>query len=181
MSPSYQDKLSRATSKLRRKLFDYKVGVTGTSTQVIRIKTDINKYTMDRELTLVNHEIIPFSIKLPDSLPLTRLRRLNSSNDVEEEAIVQNVYLYDVLPIEGYSKFSDNVERGDIVIKKIYPDEDDDGYDNPYLLTLQITETLGNVDQDHIVWKKHYCAPYTTALPESILNIIKEFEEDDFV
>lgn len=175
---SYQDKLSQATARLRRTLFDYKVGITGTTTQVVRLKVVINQY-QDKEYTIINHDLVPFVIKLPESIPMTRLRSLTNPNNTtdEQDANTANVFLYDILPIEGFSRFSDDVERGDIIVKKVYADDDNA---DPYLFILQITETMGNIDQENIVWKKHYCAPTTMTIPEDILTIISEYETELF-
>ena len=175
---SYQDKLAKATSRIRRHLFDYKVSITGTQTQVMRFKVTTDMY-QDKEYQLISYDLVPFYLKLPEAIPMTRFRSMSNPQNVldESDADTGNIFLYDILPLEGYSRFSDDVEKGDLIIKRIQADDDND---DPYLFILQVAETLGNIDQERIVWKQHNCAPYTRALPQNITDLILQYKNEIF-
>jgi len=175
---SYQDKLARATSRIRRHLFDYKVSITGTQSQVLRFKVTTNEY-QDREYELINYDLVPFYIKLPEAIPMSRFRSFDNPQNVldQQDADTGNIYLYDILPIEGYSRFADDVEKGDLIIKRIEADDDNT---DPYLFILQVAETLGNIDQERIVWKRHNCAPYTRQLPPEVISLIDQYKNEIF-
>lgn len=177
----YQDKISRVTARAKRKLFDYRVSLSGTASQVLRIRTEEDMYR-NKTYSVINKEVVPFVLKLPESLPLNRLRKfdenLNPVNAMDEDdADTTSAFFYDVLPIEGYSRFKDDIEKGDFIIKKVYADDDNR---TPQLLVLQVTETLGNLDNDELTWKRHNLAPVTGDLPDAAVEAIQAYQDDEF-
>jgi hypothetical protein len=177
---SYQSKIAHSISGIRRKLFDYKIFVTGSESQVIRFVVREDAYK-DREYELLDYQIIPFVVKLPDALPMTRLRTFDTLGNAvaspTDEASTSSIFLYDILPLEGYSRFSDNCERGDIIVQRIFTDRHDgQGGNDCYLFVMQIAETVGNIDISELVWKRHNLAPYTRELPPDVVDIINTFK-----
>jgi hypothetical protein len=155
------DKISQATSKLKRKMFDYMVSLSGTDAKVILLKVAMNKYK-DQEVTIVDHFVTSMIIDIPGEIPIDRLR----TNVLIPQAISKSVFFYDILPIQLFTRFDDNLERGDIIIQKIMMDN------NEYFMVLEIAETLGNLLGRNIIYKKQNAAPCTQNLPKEVVQIM---------
>lgn len=162
-----QDKISNSQARLKRKLFDYKVFISGTRHQLIRLKTEQNKYG-DETIDIISSDKVILYLDIPGDLPLSRLR-----SDILDptQAQPENIFLFDILPVEGYSQFKDNVEKGDIFIKTIYFDNA-----NKYYLVLRVSEVVGAVVNNSLTWKKFQCAPYNMILPYEVQVILDEYE-----
>jgi len=159
------DKLSMAFGKQKRKLFDYQISLSGTEAKVVLLKLNNNKYK-DEEVEIVKHFITDMIIDIPGEIPIDRLR----TNVLVPRATTQSIFFYDVLPIQVFTKFEDNLERGDILIQRITMDNLE------YYMVLEIADTLGDVLGRNIIYKKHNAAPCTQNLPaevETILNTYK--------
>lgn len=172
----YQDKIVQFTARVKRKLYDYRISLSGTVTHALRIRTTEDMYR-NRTYTLINHEWVPFVLKMPEAIPLNRLRKFDgTANPMDmDDADTASAFFYDMLPIEGHSRFSDDIEKGDLIIKRVYADDDNR---EPHLLLLQVTETLGNFDQDEITWKRHNLAPFTGALPDDVVALIQSYQDE---
>ncbi len=165
---SIQDKISSKLAPLQRKLFDRQISLMGNNVKVIRLQVVEDKY-MDETISIIDNDIIEIILDIPAEIPLYRLGRTSSSPVITEST---GLYLYDILPIEGYSKFEDNVEKGDILIKKIY---DEKANTDPLLLILRISESLGSISNTDLVWKKFHCSPHNLTLTAELIQIINNF------
>jgi len=168
---SYQSKIAAATSPLKRKLRDYSVEMTGDDIKVLRLTITTNKYGDETDLEIISNEEIVITLDMPDQIPLSRLR---TELDSELITTTENVYLYDILPIIGFARFEDNVEKGDFLIQKVY-DEDDETNNTNYLWTLQVSEILGNFSHGRITGRRFQCAPYNGAFPTEVQVLINEY------
>lgn len=147
---SIQSKIDRKTATLRRKLFDNAISLSGVNTKCVRLKTSKNMYGDVETLTVISNDIIIVNIVIPSDIPLTRLRG-DAVDDVNDS---NNVFFYDILPIDVYSKWSDNIEKDDILIFEIYNE-----FDEALQIILKISEVVTKFKQS-IVWKKSLAAPY---------------------
>lgn len=159
------DKIANSQGKLKRKFFDYSVNNSGTENKVILLKLTTNKYN-DIEVEIAKHFISSIVIDIPGEIPIDRLR----TDITIPQATTQSVFLYDILPVQIYSKFEDNIERGDIIVEKITMDS------GVYYLVLEVAETLGNILGRQIVYKKQNAAPYTKTLPTEVKSIIENYK-----
>src|SRR5690554_226531 len=107
---SLQDKLSKSSIGLKRKLFDLAVHTSGTKCKVIRLHIKEDRYRQSQK-TLISTDPIEIFLDLPEELPMTRLRK----DVTEAQAKTENIFFFETLPIDGFAKFEDNVEYGDIV------------------------------------------------------------------
>jgi len=164
-----QDKIAKSQITAQHKLRDYKVDQNGFEGQIIRLKTEENRYG-DENIQIVNDDVITLSLDLPDEIPYSRMR----TDVTKEVAKTQSLYLYDVLPIEGFAKYDDNVEKGDLLIHKIY-DNREDGI--PFYLVLRVSEILGTISLRYISSRKFYCSPHNMALPQRVQDIINKYKE----
>ena len=165
-----QNKLAEVFAPLQRKLFDYQIDLIGSDVKVIRLKIVENDYE-DETITVISNDTITLKLDLPTEIPLYWLR--GTAQDALDEKT--GLYLYDILPIEGYSSFEDNVERFDVFIKKI---KDNNSSTDPMLMILRVTEPVGSFNVDELVWKKFYCAPYNMTISTEIQTIIDAYEAE---
>lgn len=147
---SIQSKLDRKTAVLRRKLFDNKIGLSGTDVKCTRLKTIKNMYDDVETLTIISDDTIVANIKIPSDIPLTRLR----ADEVDDVSDSTNVFFYDILPIDVYTQWADNIEKDDILIFDIFDERDE-----TLQIILKIAEVVTRFKQS-IVWKKSLAAPY---------------------
>jgi len=168
---SIQDKLSKNFVSWGRKIRDYAVHTTGFEGNVIRIKATENMYG-DEEMEMISNDIVFVSLDIPDEIPLTRLR-----TDVVTPSQIQtdNTFLYDILPIKGYAKWADNIEKGDFLIHKIYDEMKD--VENVYLWVLRISELIGSISVRHLTNISFNCAPYNGVLPSVVQDVIENYTD----
>lgn len=174
---SVQDKLSKHQVKSFRKLRDYSIRVNGVETKVVRLKVQRNMYGDSTGFGIVSDDVINIVLDLPNEIPLSRLRK-----DVTKEVPqTQNIYLHEILPIEGQAESAHNIEREDILVVRIFDEKDGepDKEDKPYLFVLRVSEMLGMIGNRHIVAQKFQCAPYNVALPQSIQDLVDEYLSGD--
>jgi len=147
---SIQSKIDRKTAALRRKLFDNSVGLMGSDVLCTRLKTTKNMYDDVETLTIISDDTITAVVQIPSDIPLTRLRA-DAVDDVNDSS---NVFFYDIIPIDVYTKWSDNIEKDDILIFEIYNE-----FDEALKMILKISEVVTKFKQS-IVWKRSLAAPY---------------------
>lgn len=166
---SIQDKISRANIKAGRKLFDERLAVSGGVSKVIRLQFQRDDFGDEEGLTLLNHEEVEVEIIGLEGIPLSRLRKNLNKPLVQPTT---SLYLYDVLPIIVRTKFSTNIQKDDILVKRYFDDNDVSKY---YYLTLQITEVVGTFNVTDLVSMEFNAAPYIQTLPSSIEDIINTY------
>ncbi len=164
---SFQDKIAIATSDLKRSLRDYEIEVSGTELKVIQLKTNENNYG-DETITIIADSLITVVFDIPDGIPLDRLRSSVGSPYIDTE----NTFIHDIIPIEGYPKFEDHVEKGDILVSKVY----DENEDTPLLWILRVSEILGSISQNRLTHRWFQCAPHLMKLPIAAQDIIDSYE-----
>jgi hypothetical protein len=159
------DKIENAAIDVSRKLFDNQIDILGKKTRVARVRLNEDKYG-DEDVEVLSKDEIECIINYPSGgVPLGRKRSENGFSSSVESS---HVSLWDILPIELYTKWSDNVEKGDILVDFA---KDENG--NYIKFVLQITETVGEFRQN-LTWKKNQCAPYNySGLPKEIVNYIE--------
>jgi hypothetical protein len=168
---SLQDKIAKNFYNWKKRIHDYKVQESGTDNEVIRIKVTENIYGDENEWEIVSYDRITVTFTIPSDIPLTRLRE-----DVTDAvADTENIFLYDILPIVGAARFSDNVEKGDFLICKIYGDNPNE---TQYYLVLRVSELMGNISHKHLLKKTFNLAPYSGSLPQEVQDIIDSYVEE---
>lgn len=166
-----QDKISSNFAGWQRKINDYKVSQSGIESEVIRLKIVEDIYGDASEWNIITHDKIIVSLVYPGDLPLTRLR----TDLTQEVPSTENVFIYDILPIEGVSQFQDNIERDDILVHKIHTDINNDDY----YIVLKVSETTGNITHKHLTKKSFQCAPFNGALPQKVQDIIDSYIDEE--
>lgn len=167
---SLQSKIAESHSGLKRKLRDYMIKISGDEFKVIRIKVTEDKYE-DETVEVIDDDVIDVILDMPADIPIDRLRTTVGSEFV---TTTDNVFLFDILPIIGFARFEDNVEKGDFLIQKVY-DEDDETNSTNYTLILRVSEILGNFSHGRISGRRFQCAPHNMTLPAAVQTIINNY------
>lgn len=160
---SLQNKISRANSLARVKLHDLMVTQVGTETKVVRLRIEESIDGDPEDVIVTKSDEVVLYLDLPDDIPISRFRTCLTS----QSAVTSNVFIYDILPIEVYSRYEDNIEKDDIIIRKLRWKNEQVFYH-----VLQITETLGNFSSNELTFQKFYSAPYTMPLTDEIQNLV---------
>lgn len=160
---SIRESIFKKSLKVKQRLFDQNVHLKGRTIQAVRItvgEEDIYKDTTD---SVINSEVIEAIIAFPDRLPLERYR-LDGSTLTEET----RTYFFEILPIECYTKFSDRVEKKDILVFAL-----EDENENKIPFVLQVTDSFGKFEHG-MVWKMQYLAPVNGVLPADVRDYITD-------
>ena len=164
---SIQDKLLAATKGITRKLWDNEMSNKGTEINCLRLRISIDKYDDAETVTILQQNDITMYINFPDVVPLTRYRPTTGSTTPVTKT---NMYFFEVLPIEIYTKWVDNVEIGDFIIFNF-----NDEKDNKLEMIIQIVDVLG-IPAKYLIWKQSVAAPYTGELTSTIQDAIDNWE-----
>lgn len=159
---SIQEKIEKRNIGARRKLFDNGIRLIGIETNTVRLKIVEDKYG-DETQTIVSQDNIVVRIVYPPELPIDRYRADFIPGDAVESS---HTFFYEVLPIEVYSQWTDNIEKGDLLVHKVLDEQA-----NPIKILLKMSETLATF-QTEVFWKKMYAAPYNGVVPIEIQTII---------
>ena len=159
---SIQDSISKASEKVKRKLFDNQIKVTGRCLMAVRYHVTIDMY-QDEERTLINRDAIQAIIDYPTEIPIYRFARGSYNNDSQQTG----AYLFDILPIDIFTKWQDKIEIGDFIYHCL---RDEAGNIIPIL--LKISEVFGSFEKG-LIWKKSWASPFNGSIPESLQNIIE--------
>lgn len=171
-----QDRLERRFAPAVRKLFDRNVRLAGITVYGVRLRFKEDMYSDEYDSSIVSRDPVVAIVDYPSEIPLHRIRDTESSDEtpaVNESGSSTGVFFYEILPIELYTRWSDNVMRGDILVHEM---EDEQG--NMLRMRLRVTEDLGHF-RSVLTWKKHYCAPYNGRYNEELDSELEEFEKTE--
>lgn len=161
---SVYESISRASLKAKQRLFDYNVSILGQKMKAIRISYKEDMF-QDIEINdAISTEVLEAVIRFPTEMPLERYR-LGFNAEVGET----RTYFYELLPIESYTKLSDNIEKNDFLFLFL---QDEKGNQIPYL--FQVTDSFGKFEIG-LVWKKQYLAPYHGQLTNQIIRYLEDY------
>jgi hypothetical protein len=164
---SLQDKLAQSQILARNKLHDYMISQVGTETKVVRLKATRNLEGDFTDLEIISHDLITLRMSGLEEVPITRLR----SSLLESTSTTENIFFYDILPIIAYSKYEDNLEKDDILIRCLKRGEE------KFYHVLQVTEIIGNLSGNYLTFQKFQTSPYTEPLTEEVQEIIDNYKE----
>jgi hypothetical protein len=159
--PAY-NKINDYCAPAIRKLNDYHVFTGGRKTECTRLSRNSDVWGND-ELTTISVSSIPvIFIFPPGEMPLIRLR---AKNGTQAEVQSTGLFFYDILPIECYTRWEDNLEIGDVFY---FIALDENGNKMP--VVFRILEQKGAFSSQ-LVWRKYLAAPITnidTEIPEDL-------------
>lgn len=163
-----QEKLGRASLSRKRKLYDNNIRLVGRSLYAVRLTVTEDRYGDTTDLTIHSHNKIEAIIDYPDGVPLYTDRTTNVSTT--------GSFIYDILPIEGYFRFEDNIQPDDILVVHFY-DQQNEGF----LQVYKVAELVGNFGIG-VLSMRYSLAPYNEFLEEypSVKQLIENYELEKF-
>jgi len=162
--PSVQSYLEESNIAIKRTLFDNQIELMGKMTKALRLKIDEDRYG-DGEIVIISKSIVECMIVYPGNVPLLRSR----SDAVTDTTSGQNIYLMDILPIDLYAKWGDNIEKHDFIVDKT---RDENGNYTKFI--LQVSDLVGTF-RDSLQFKKWLCAPYNGPLTSDVQFAVDTF------
>lgn len=168
---NYQAKLEKASKGASYKLFDNNIKITGKPTTALRLRLEKDVYGDLQEWSIIKQDSISLTISYPDDIPLSRFR--NDNHDQTKVAST-GIFLFDVLPIEVYSKWADDIEVGDYLIDIMI-----DERGNQIKIPLVLTEITGSFGINVLKYKKLRAAVYNDGFDPEIQAIINGLKLDE--
>lgn len=166
---SFQDRLLSYTDNIKRKIYDEKFKTSGNEARFIRLTIEEDDFGDAETVAVINHEEIIIEVNNLEEVPVSRLRK---DLTTPGSTATTGLYLMDLLPITGKMRFVDQVNKDDILIKKI---QDENPNTKPYYLTLKVTDILASLSPNSITSLTFNLAPYTDAFDEEIVSIIESY------
>ncbi len=163
---SFQNKIQRDMASLQRIYFDISLEHLGDEENFLSISLEEDRFN-NREYTIQEIGKKTGYIDFPEkNVPLTNKNGSNSATD-------SGFHLYELLPIEGYFRFEDQVKLQDILIK---PYEIREGVTYKALI-LQLVDNISRFTAAGVVWEKWSLAPptFNTNIYEEIFTHIDEY------
>jgi len=164
-----QDKILSKADKFRRKLYNKTIQYSGNETRVIRLRIEEDRFGDETLVQLISHEEITINMTTLEEVPLSRLRRDLSIPQTQSH---QSMFLYDILPLIIEPAFGNNIEKGDILIKKISSELE---VEKPFYLVLRITEPIGNFSPHSLIKLQYQAAPYIQNFSQEVIDIIESY------
>jgi len=166
MSIPIQEKIENSTKTAKRKLFDNNIKLRGREIKAIRIFETLDKYEDTTDIDIVSDNTITVYIDdLSLEFPLNRYRL----DTVGETPDSESIYLFEVIPIEMYAKWTDNIESGDLLVLIIK----DNDINMP--VVFRVSDNVGRI-QVNLLYRKFNIAPYNPSnIDSSIVTLINAY------
>jgi len=159
---SSYDRINNWNARAIRKLHDYHIFTQGRKTECTRLAKVKDAWGNADVQTISASQIQAVFVFPPGEMPLIRLR---AGNGTQAQTQASGLYFYDILPVEVYVRWEDEVEVGDVVYFFV---SDERGNKMP--VVFQILDQKGAFSSQ-LVWRKLVCAPVTnleTEIPEDL-------------
>lgn len=166
---SIQEKIEQAQIKALHKLYDNNIKLTGKSSLVFRYRLEKNEYGDVTDYQFIKDDKIEIRIKYPGDLPLNRFRKSEASDVVNNSSL----YLIDILPIQVFSKFDDNLLKGDFIVDQL---KDENG--NKINVLLAISESLGSINISNITMIRFDAGLYSGEIPAKLQKKLDQIVND---
>jgi hypothetical protein len=173
-----QDRLLQANDSIKRVLRDEKIRVSGIEMRSIVFDSEIERDIFGDEIgdnQTYSYKEIPVILPTLEEIPLSRLRKDLS---VVQTISKQSLYLYDVLPLQIKTRFTDTLEQDDIIVIKIFDEKNKSlskDFNKPFYMTLRVVEVTGYFSPKSLTDMKFNVAPYTQKFSQEVIDIIESF------
>jgi hypothetical protein len=158
------NKINNWIAKSIRKLSDYHIFVGGRHTECTRLSRNTDVWGNDQLETISVSSVPVIFIFPPGEMPLIRIR---AGNGTQAEVQSSNLYFYDILPVEIYTRWEDNIENGDVIY---FWAGDENGNKMP--VVFKILDQKGAFSSQ-LIWRKYLAAPITnieTEVPQDLAD-----------
>lgn len=163
---TWQSRLQANNNKIAQKLADNAIRNAGTITDLIRIRQDKNKMGDVISSFVDNIDIVEIMFPALTEIEMKRFSLTNtppiSANNAADE---------DKQPFECYAPIDTLVAQDDIILKFFQ----NPNSDLPWILPLQIKDSLGSFGGWSIQWIKLKATYYDEPIPTEVLNFCVQF------
>ena len=161
---SLYDSLTKSFSNLKRRLFDASIKQLGRTVRIVRIQYQEDMYKDLTNIEALSHNETSAILVFSEDIPLNRYR-MDGTDFVEDT----RTFMFDILPIEVYTRFEDSLELRDLLFFWL-----NDENDNKIPMLLQITEIFGKFESS-LIYKKSYAAPVYGSLTQPLYSLLKSY------
>lgn len=135
---------------------------------MVRLKIEVDRYGDSQDVTIQTDDKIEAIVDFPDGVPLY--------TDGDSEVSRVGSFIYDVLPIEAFFRFEDNVAPDDYIVMRFF-DQKNDGFIQVY----KVAELIGNMGVG-VLSMRYSLAPYNALLSEypNLKSLIESYELEAF-
>lgn len=166
---TYQARLGRRLDKITKKILDNSIRLTSSPINMIRIRTERDERSQDTvSRTIVADNVMSIVFPVIKDIPLRSLESDGSVSPVPSLYTINEQTYFEI-----YAPFYESLDLDDLLIRVIFDEEND----RNYVMVLQVKEILGTIGASQLRWKKYWVTLYDEALPNKIIEIIKEATE----
>jgi hypothetical protein len=159
---NFQSRLGSKMDKIKRKLFDNQISLTGNTLDFIRVTSRKSKQG-DIESRIVE-EVGVIECVMPPMIDIP-MRRILSDDGV---TTIDSFAATDSFPFEVYTLNKYNIDRDDILFRVII----DPDVDRSYCMVIQVKDTHMTLGSQSPLFKKFSAVYYDQKLPNEILNLV---------
>lgn len=165
---SYQARLGRKLDKINNKIIDNDIRLTAHPTDMIRVEAIKDERSGDLISRVIKStEVMPILLPEMKDIPLRHLIRDNRDILVPSlYSIVQEEFFEMYAPIEC------DLNEDDLLVRILYDTSPE--INDPYVIVFQVKEVLATFGYSSIMWKKLLCTFYDEALPQQVINTLKQ-------
>ena len=174
--------------KLRRKLVDNQIGLTGQAVDCIRVQNKKTR-TGDIETRIVEDaDVVSVILPILKDVPFRRLRKDGTGIRLDTLPTAMDLFPFQIL-----TPHKNKIYIGDLIFR-ILKDQDDDTYYDDYVLgdgstdmldgihdpnlaapiiqVLEVKEALGTFGVESMIWAKFNCTYNDQELPTEMLETV---------
>ena len=127
-------------------------------------------YTKQKDLiSRTIEEIGVLEVVMPPMIDVPMRRVKNVDNSLSLDSLDP----FELFPFECYTLNRYNIDKDDLLIRVIQDPE----VDRPYVMILQVIDTLMTIGSQDPIWKKFKCVYYNQSLPAEILALVIEAQQ----
>ena len=164
---AFQSRLGAKADKLRRKLFNNSVSLTGSVIDFIGIRLKKTKQGDIASRTIERVGIL--EVVFPPMVDIPMRRVINDAGNL----YLNSLSVEEVKPIEVQVPSKYVLDQDDLLFW-VLQDED---VDRPLVLALEVKDTKYTIGSHSTLWKKYICTIYDQQLPAEVLSLITDAQE----
>lgn len=167
MAKTFQSKLQAVQNRLNQKLLDNQIRLSGDITDVIVIRNKINEVGDIETRFVDNIDIIEVMMSPLKDIPM---KAFSLDNPMPTPVATDGMPSQ---PITIYAPITSQLDQDDLIIKFF---ENPTGK-QPWILVLQVKDTLGTFGSRTIQWQKMNVSYYDNRLPPEIRTYVVALAE----
>ncbi len=164
----FQARLGRKLDRINVRILDNDIRLTSHPTDMIRVEAVRDERSHDLISRVIRStEVMPILLPEMKDIPLRHLVREGNNVMVPSLYAISNEEYFEV-----YAPIECDLNEDDLLIRILYDSSPE--VDNPYILVFQVKDVLGTFGYSSILWKKCIVTLYDEALPDGVVNTIKQ-------